>query len=87
MKKEDIKVGTQFIRRGTNRKDVETVVDIHKTYNLAGELVKERYVATHEFMGQTVTDRDVVAPTIQMGNTDVNPEFIKAQKRVHKAKV
>ena len=67
MLKENIKVGTQFIRRGTKRRDVETVTDIYKTYNLAGELVKERYVATHEFMGQTVTDCDVVAPTIQMG--------------------
>ena len=67
MKKENIKVGTQFIRRGTKRKDVETVTDIWKTYNLAGELVRERYVTTHECMGQAVTDCDVVAPTIQMG--------------------
>ena len=67
MLKENIKVGTQFIRRGTKRKDVETVIDIYKTYNLAGELVKTRYVATHDLLGQTVTDRDIVAPTIQMG--------------------
>ena len=43
------------------------VVDILKTYNYAGELAFFRYVATHEFMGQTVTDKDVVETTIDMG--------------------
>lgn len=44
-----------------------TVVDVHKTYNAAGELVKIRYVATHEFFGQTITDSDVVDATIARG--------------------
>jgi hypothetical protein len=43
------------------------VTDILKTYNSKGELVKIRYVAEHQFMGQTVTDRDVVETTIAMG--------------------
>lgn len=46
-----------------------TVVDIYKTYNGANELVKIRYVATHEFMGQTITDYDVIETTIARGLT------------------
>ncbi|WOB06508.1 hypothetical protein [Piscinibacter gummiphilus] len=58
-------IGTKFARRvSAKRTDVCTVVDIHRTYNNAGELVKTRYVATHEFLGQVVTDHDVVAVTI-----------------------
>ena len=44
-----------------------TVKDVHTTYNLAGEVVAIRYLATHEFMGQTVVTRDVVETTIAMG--------------------
>ena len=58
-----IAIGTKFIKqRGkhTNKERVETVTDILKTYNLAGELVKTRYVAEHDFLGQTVTDSDVL---------------------------
>lgn len=44
-----------------------TVVDILSTYNSAGELVKIRYVATHDFLGQPVTDYDVVDTTIARG--------------------
>lgn len=59
-------LGTTFKTRGKAPK-LCTVVDVLKTYNLAGDLVKVRYVATHEFMGQTVTDSDVPATTIAMG--------------------
>jgi len=37
------------------------------TRNLAGEVVQVRYVATHQFLGQTVTNRDVCASTIARG--------------------
>lgn len=60
----DIKIGTRFIRRNSKRKDIETVVDILTTTNLKGEIVSVRYVATHEFMGQIVTDSDIVKTTI-----------------------
>ena len=60
------KIGTQFKTRGKAPR-LCTVVDIYQTYNLAGELVKTRYVATHEFCGQFVADYDVVASTIAMG--------------------
>lgn len=52
----DYPVGTVYHDRN-NR--VCTIVDRLTTTNLAGEVVRVRYVATHEFMGQTVTDRDV----------------------------
>jgi len=47
-----------------------TVVDKLETYNSKGELVKTRYVSEHEFLGQIVTDYDVVPTTILRGRTD-----------------
>lgn len=41
-----------------------TVTDVLRTYNSAGELVRIRYVAQHTFLGQTVTDSDVLDTTI-----------------------
>lgn len=63
--KEQITVGTQFYRYGRKHKVLETVIDIHTTYNLAGQIVNVRYVTEHELMGQKVIDYDVVAVTIQ----------------------
>ena len=63
---EEITIGTKFTTRGKHPKEC-IVTDILKTYNSKGELVSTRYVATHEFLGQTVTDYDVVAVTIQRG--------------------
>jgi len=48
-----------------------TVVDILRTYNSADDLVKVRYVATHEFMGQIIRDCDVLETTIAMGEIKV----------------
>ena len=59
-------IGYQFTTRGKHQR-VCTVTDIWRTYNAAGELVALRYVATHEFMGQTVTERDIVETTIARG--------------------
>ncbi len=59
-------IGTTF-KTGGKYPHLCTVVDIHRTYNDAGELVKIRYVATHEFMGQVVRDQDVVDTTIAKG--------------------
>lgn len=55
-----IAIGTQYECRGR----LCTVTDILKTYNSKNELVKVRYVATHELIGQVVTDYDVVETTI-----------------------
>lgn len=62
-------IGTKFKTRHKHPR-LCTVIDIHTTYNVAGQLVKVRYVATYEFCGQTITDSDVVAATIAMGLID-----------------
>ena len=59
-------IGRKYIKRG-KRKDECTVVDKLTTTNIAGEVVKVRYVTTHEFMGQTITESDVLLTTIKMG--------------------
>lgn len=59
-------IGTQFYTRG-KAPQLCTVTDVLRTYNSAGVLVALRYVATHQFCGQTLTDRDVVDTTIARG--------------------
>lgn len=58
--------GTTFQTRGKHPLTC-VVTDVLTTRNLAGDVVGIRYVATHEFAGQTVTDRDVLETTIAMG--------------------
>jgi hypothetical protein len=62
----DIAIGTTFLSGGKNKK-LCTVNEIFKTYNSRGELVKVRYSAIHLFMGQTVTEHDIVETTILRG--------------------
>jgi hypothetical protein len=59
-------IGTKFKTRGKVPR-ICTVTDILKTYNSAGELVQIRYVSTHEFFGQIVTNHDVTDTAIAMG--------------------
>jgi hypothetical protein len=66
MKDETYPIGTKFMTRGKAPREC-TVIDILKTYNSRGELVSIRYVSVHKFLGQDVTDRDVVSATIAMG--------------------
>ena len=64
----DIAIGTKFHKVG--RMDIDrvyTVIDIHKTYNTKGEMVKTRYVAESEFCGQTVIENDILKTTILRG--------------------
>lgn len=63
----EFKIGTKFCPVGKKYKSVYTVVDIHTTRNVKGEIVKVRYVAEYEFCGQMVIDRDIVATTIARG--------------------
>lgn len=63
-------IGTRFVPRGRKEKVEFTVIDILRTYNNAGELVRTRYVATRQLLGQTVTDHDVCATTIALGLID-----------------
>ena len=58
-------IGTQFTRTtGRKNKHLETIIDVYRTYNNDSELVKIRYVASHEFTGQTITDYDVLETAI-----------------------
>lgn len=59
-------IGTRYLTRGKAPR-LCTVTDVLRTYNSANELVRLRYVATHEFMGQTMTDGDVCDAAIAMG--------------------
>jgi hypothetical protein len=60
------KIGQQFKSAGKCPR-LCTVTGILRTYNAAGDLVRIRYVATHELCGQIVTDHDVVDTTIARG--------------------
>lgn len=60
-------VGTTFTTRG-KAKRVCTVTDYHTTTNLAGVIVKQRYVATHDFMGQASAETDITETTIAMSS-------------------
>lgn len=51
-------------------KTLFTVEDIHTTFNSKGEQVKTRYVVSHVFMGQKVTQYDVLKVTIQRAMFD-----------------
>ena len=57
------KVGDIYIDRN---KRLCTIQDILTTTNLCGEIVSIRYVSTHDFLGQKVTNSDVVETTIVM---------------------
>jgi hypothetical protein len=59
-------IGQQFYTRGKNQR-LCTIEDILSTYNANGELVRIRYVATYEFVGQLVRDYDVPDSTVAMG--------------------
>lgn len=64
-------IGTQYMSRGKNPR-VCTVVDQLTTTNSRGEAVAVRYITSHEFCGQAVTQTDVVDATIALG---LLPEF------------
>ena len=59
-------IGTQYkpVRKHTY---LVTITDRLTTTNEAGEVVKSRYVGTHEFCGQTVTDYDISDTEIARG--------------------
>ncbi len=59
-------IGTRYSNGGKHPK-VCTVIDILKTYNYKGELVKTRYVSTHDVLGQVVTSYDVPSVSIARG--------------------
>ena len=58
-------IGTKFIPRGLD--SIHEVIDYHITSNSNGEVVKERYVANHIFMGQEIKTSDIAETTIARG--------------------
>lgn len=63
---EEITVGTKFQTRGKHPRKSE-VIDILRTTNLKGEIVKTEFLCQYEFLGQKITHREV-AVTIQRGH-------------------
>ena len=64
----DIAIGTKFHKIGRKDADrVYVVIDIHKTYNVNGDLVKTGYVAESDFCGQKVIENDILKTTILRG--------------------
>ena len=59
-------IGTVFTTRHEHPR-VCTVTNILRTYDITGTLVRVRYIAAHEFMGQLVINSDVVDATIALG--------------------
>jgi len=60
--------GTKFTKRGkANVGRVYTVVDCQVTFNQSGAVVQQRYIATTNYLGQKLTDSDVLQTTIDMG--------------------
>lgn len=64
--KPHFEIGTQYLSRGKHPR-LCTIIDILTTTNSNGDVVSIRYVSTHKFMGQLITDDDVVGTTIEMG--------------------
>jgi len=64
--KQRFPVGTKFNTRSMSPR-LCTVVDFHVTTNLAGEVVRARYVSTHEFMGQLITTIDITDTAVARG--------------------
>ena len=60
---QDFPIGTKFLSDGKVKR-ICTVIDILKTYNSSGELVKTSYIAEHDFLGQKVKNNDVCHTTI-----------------------
>jgi len=59
-------LGTKFWSTGKHKREC-TVIDYYVTRNLKNEIVKQTYVASHDFIGQSIIDYDVCAVTIARG--------------------
>jgi hypothetical protein len=64
-----IQIGTKYYERKSNGKKnekISTVIDILSTYNSKGELIRTRYIASRDYLGQDLINYDVVGTTILM---------------------
>ena len=62
-------IGTKYMTRGKHPVEC-TVVDVHTTTNLAGEIVRVDYVTEHLFCNQLVREKGVCTVTIARGLLD-----------------
>jgi len=60
-------IGTQFRKRGRKNQSVYTVKDYITSFNSTGDMVGQRYIASHVFCGQEVFDHNVPEATIALG--------------------
>jgi len=74
-------IGTKYLDHGRNPREC-TVIDVLRTYNAKGEQIRQiRYVATHQFMGQTVTEYSIGVPIMgkEMDIPTLVPGFSKQE--------
>jgi hypothetical protein len=64
-KKMRFPIGTKFIPRGLD--SIHEVIDYHITKNSKDEIVKQKYVSRHLFMGQEIKTSDIAETTIARG--------------------
>jgi hypothetical protein len=64
--------GTQFVRMG--QKNTQTVVDYFVTRNMAGDIVRARYLCHHTVCGQIVTDSDITETSIKRAEIVLIPQ-------------
>lgn len=69
-------IGTRYNKKHGNQVIEHTIVDFLTTYNLAGEIVNERYVTVHEFCGQNIRDYNV--PQIEIDRACWRDDQIQA---------
>lgn len=60
-------IGTTFTMRHGKITRVHTVVDFYTTTNMAGEIVLQRYVAAHDFLGQQLITVNITETAISRG--------------------
>ena len=63
-------IGTKFLPVGKHSK-ISTIVDTLTTYNSKGEVVGVEYLATHDYLGQSVGTR-VGDATVARGVENLN---------------
>lgn len=81
MPSDPYQIGFSFIlKRGRKDAKEHTIIDHHITRNAGGEVVKSRYVTSYEFLGQSMTDSDMIEVTIRKDVWETNESGDKNDK-------
>lgn len=67
-RKPQYEIGFQFIGKRDKHKRVQTIIDIHTTRDINGDLVKIVYVTEHDFSGQMVRNYEVLESEITLSS-------------------